>query len=232
MNHRLLLILAAGLLPATALADEPENYLPADTVEIDAPIEGSLEASDDTLPSGEFVDWYSFDTTAGVSLSIRLESDAFDTYIMVRGSGLARDNDDAGDGSGTLNSFLQIIAPADGTMRVGVTSYSPGESGAYVLTITSSAAGDTIASAGPGAGTGALTPDDATDARGAYLDRILIELDAGDSLSAEVHSSDFDTILELTDGTSMLARNDDAPGMGLNSAIRYTATEDGVVDLQ
>ncbi len=105
---------------------------------------GSLAQGDRQLQSGEFSDSFPMTFTAGQPVSIRVESSAFDTYLIVRSpSGRQEDNDDLVPGN--LNSGIDIPAAEAGEYTVMVTSYRPGETGAYTLT------------AGGGSG-GAATP--------------------------------------------------------------------------
>jgi serine/threonine-protein kinase len=93
---------------------------------------GALAPGDRTLSSGEYMDYYEFTWTAGQTVDVELSSPVFDTYLILRfPSGLQRDNDDA---RGT-DSMLQMRLEETGTYRVIVTSYSPGETGPYTLTI-------------------------------------------------------------------------------------------------
>jgi len=64
---------------------------------------------------------------------IELRGD-FDTYLILRApSGRQRDNDDA-PGMGT-DSMLDQTLDETGTYRVMVTSYQPGTTGSYTLTV-------------------------------------------------------------------------------------------------
>ena len=94
-------------------------------------VRGSLAEGDEQLSSGEFVDSYRFIGERGQRVRIDAESDAFDTYLMLMTPDEGqRDNDDGPDGT---NARLDEILPADGEYAVRVTSYQPGERGAYRL---------------------------------------------------------------------------------------------------
>jgi hypothetical protein len=98
---------------------------------------GELRAGDSQLSSGEFMDAYTYRFTPGDPVSIRLTSSAFDTYVIVRSpSGRQDDNDDFHPPA--LDSGFDIPAAEAGEYRVIVTSYQPGETGAYVLTVGAS----------------------------------------------------------------------------------------------
>lgn len=96
---------------------------------------GTLAQGDATLRSGEYMDTYPMTFTPRSAVSIRLESSAFDTYLIVRTpSGGQEDNDDLQ--PGVLNSGVDIPVAEPGTYQIIVTSYRPGETGAYTLTAT------------------------------------------------------------------------------------------------
>jgi hypothetical protein len=95
-------------------------------------IAGSLAAGDATLRSGELMDTHPMTFTPGSPVSIRLESTAFDPYLIVRSpSGRQQDNDDLQPGN--LSAGIDIPAAEAGEYQILVTSYRPGETGAYTL---------------------------------------------------------------------------------------------------
>lgn len=96
---------------------------------------GELAAGDRQLQSGEYSDSFPMQFPPGAPVSIRVESRAFDSYLIVRSpSGRQDDNDDLQPGN--LNAGFDIPAAEAGTYTVIVTSYRPGETGAYTLTAT------------------------------------------------------------------------------------------------
>lgn len=100
-----------------------------------ASLSGSLAPGDGTLSSGEFVDEYVLDLQSGNILDVRMQSSQFDTYLMVRGPGdFRQDNDDAVGQAGT-NAAIRVTIPATGRYRVLATSYQPGETGSYTLQV-------------------------------------------------------------------------------------------------
>jgi hypothetical protein len=104
---------------------------------------GELAQGDRQLQSGEFADSFPMTFTAGQPVSIRVESSAFDTYLIVRSpSGRQEDNDDLQPGN--LNSGLDIPAAEAGEYTVIVTSYRPGETGAYTLTAGAGGGGGAV----------------------------------------------------------------------------------------
>lgn len=126
---------------------------------------GTLAQGDRTLGSGEFFDTFPMTFEPRGAVTIRLESTAFDPYLMVRSpSGHQEDNDDLA--SGSLNSGLDIAVAEPGIYQVMVTSYRPGETGAYTLNVSQgrSVVGPAPAPAtpgGPAAGGPAAAPSGA-----------------------------------------------------------------------
>lgn len=93
-------------------------------------VQGRLAQGDATLTSGEFSDIYRFSGRRGDRVALSLQSSDFDAYLMMRGpDGEQHDNDDGAQGS--TDSGIDMFLPADGGYEITVTSYEPGETGAY-----------------------------------------------------------------------------------------------------
>jgi hypothetical protein len=141
--------------------------------------QGDLAQGDERLGSGEYYDGYRFQGRRGQRISISIDSTQFDTYaILNTPSGEQIDNDDREPGN--TNARIERVLPEDGEYRLMVTSYRPGERGAYTLNVAESAGPPRIANVSGGprvfavmvgisdyGGTGsndlAFTDDDATD---------------------------------------------------------------------
>ena len=129
---------------ATAYGEDTVgNYtLSADRVQIDErPLlntSGQLTSQSETITSRYFRQGkaYTFSGQAGQVVLIELESNEFDTYLIVqndRGETLAQDDDGGAEGS---NSALRFTLPETGTYRVVVTPFNEGYSGAYSLKVS------------------------------------------------------------------------------------------------
>ncbi|NEO27224.1 MAG: serine protease, partial [Kamptonema sp. SIO4C4] len=97
--------------------------------------EGFLGAENARLPDGSFYEEYRFQGEAGQSVTLTLESQEFDTYLILlnaQGDKLA-ENDDMTQES--TNSRLTVNLPRTGVYRVLVNSYQRGERGRYRLTV-------------------------------------------------------------------------------------------------
>ena len=97
-------------------------------------VSGTLAAGDETIPSGEFYDSYSFEGRRGQRVTIDMASADFDTYLslLFPGGGQEENDDRAGD-EGDTNSRLTVTLPEDGTYQLVATSYQSGETGSYSL---------------------------------------------------------------------------------------------------
>lgn len=210
--------------------------LPAAAQErIDA--QGVLQRGDTTLESGEFYDTYTLDLRAGQQLDVRATSSDFDPYLIVRGPGDVRfENDDEGDGSvqARVNERVQVA----GRYRVIVTSYRPGESGRYEVR-----GGPVAAQAGrslppaplpaPGGSriTGTLARGDEQLSSGEFMDSYRIEGRAGQQVMVNLTSPDFDAYLMLRGPDGSTFDNDDNEGDGTNSALNVTLPASGTYRL-
>jgi len=189
---------------------------------------GRLQQGDRTLDSGEFYDSYTLEARAGQRLDVRVTSQDFDPYVIVRGPGDARfDNDDA-DGTST-NAGIDEIAPATGTYRILATSYQPGETGSYHVSASAGGAGNPVARTQAPANrqSGTLAQGDARLDSGEFSDAYTINGRAGDVVDIRLTSTAFDTYLLLRgpDGSSF--DNDDAEGNGTNSQLSVTLPASG-----
>lgn len=100
---------------------------------------GDLAEGDTTLPSGEFIDSFRFQGTAGQRVTVDMRSAAFDPYLILRApSGAQEDNDDASQSD--RNARIVTTLAESGEYVIGATSYQPGERGAYQVLLNQDAA--------------------------------------------------------------------------------------------
>ncbi|MEM9215430.1 MAG: tetratricopeptide repeat protein [Cyanobacteria bacterium P01_F01_bin.150] len=98
-------------------------------------VEGTLQSDDDTLDNGSFYDAYEFDGQADQTVTILLESEAFDAYLILEneeGDRIAT-NDDMS--LINTNAALVITLPTSGRYRVIANTYQGGTQGPYRLAI-------------------------------------------------------------------------------------------------
>lgn len=106
------------------------------TLSIGETVGGSLQSGDAQLSTGEYVDTFTFRGQRGQRVAAELTSSAFDAYLMLTTpSGEQLDNDDAENGT---DSRLETVLSEDGDYQVTVTSYEPGETGSYRLSVSPS----------------------------------------------------------------------------------------------
>ncbi len=132
-RYRLSAAAASGNLAVTM----PER---AEPIRLGATINGSLQDGDGRLASGEFTDSYRFTARRGERVRIEMSSDKLDTYLMLRrpdGSQDANDDTEEG-GQSSTNSRIDTVLAEDGEYVISATTYRPGESGAYRLTLAPS----------------------------------------------------------------------------------------------
>jgi hypothetical protein len=95
--------------------------------------DGLLDSNDQEL-SGAYLDVYEVEARVGERIIVDLRSEAFDTLLRVLDpDGTGEENDDYGYDTG--HSHIEMLALKTGVYSVQVTSYSPGETGEYVLQI-------------------------------------------------------------------------------------------------
>lgn len=196
-------------------------------------IAGALQQGDTQIQSGEFVDTYPFTGVAGQQVELTLTSAQFDTYVAITGPNNYREFNDDDTANNTRNSRLVVTIPADGAYTVHVTSYQPGESGAYQLGINPSAgAGGVLAGAAQdfAAGqtmNGALQQGDAELQSGEFIDTFRLQGQAGQRVLIDMRSTAFDPYLILMSPTNAQEDNDDASATDRNARIETTLTESG-----
>jgi len=233
------------LTPRDAAADSPAAPPPSGGPE--QRVEGELGDGDQTLASGEYFDEHTFDAwPVGARVHLEAQSDDFDTYLIVHPpSGAQRDNDDMVPGQ-TLNAGMDVQVQEQGTWRVVVTSYQPGEAGRYTLVVRGAGAAPSTTpppstsppppsagSAPPSGGptrteTGTLAQGDDTLQTGEFTDAYTMSFTPRSAVSIRLESSQFDTYLIVRSPSGHQQDNDDLhPGQGLNSGLDIPVAEPG-----
>jgi hypothetical protein len=106
--------------------DEPDSGV--EVIRVAQPRDGRLERNDGRIPSGEFRDLYEFRGRPGQHIVVELVSEEFDPYLIVTPPNRnPLENDDA-DGRYDY-SRVELTLSSNGTTRITVTSYEPGETG-------------------------------------------------------------------------------------------------------
>src|SRR5690606_37098859 len=119
--------------PPVPTPTPPSTNPGGDVLQLGVTRRGALQRGDGTLSSGEYVDTYTYMGRRGERVAIEATSSEFDTYLMlVQPDDEQIDNDDA---EHTTDSRIDTVLPLDGEYRVQVTSYAPGETGAYEVAV-------------------------------------------------------------------------------------------------
>lgn len=224
MKHRFLtvaLALLGALAPiASGTVTHAQPHAPVAQL-AGAPLRGELAQGDDRLPSGEYVDRHVVTIPVGRPARIEARSSAFDTYLIVRPpQGQEIQNDDQAPGN--LDAAVDLASPVAGSYEVLVTSYEPGETGAYELFVSGAQVGGIGPSPSPfpappapagGAQLlqGALEASDPRHDGERFIDWHEIDVPTAGPLSIHVRGA-FDTYLFVQGPDGQSHENDDIQG--------------------
>ncbi|MFC0633232.1 PPC domain-containing protein [Brevundimonas balnearis] len=229
MRRNLLAAAAWGaiLLAGPALAQEP--------LSVGASVEAALTREDPTRDGYRYDD-YVLEGRAGQRLEATLLADDFDPYLelFVEGAEEAFAWDDDGLGEG-FNARLRATLPEDGVYVLRARALNGLDGGPYTLSLAERPPAPPAPPAKPidldAPVSGALDDGDPVDEADAAYDAYRFDAAAGERTALTLESEDFDALLvvgrEVEGAFVELARNDDGPGLGLNSYLVFTAPEAG-----
>jgi len=223
-----------GRAPSTAQRQGPApgDIPPKQLLLNGARVSGRLGRGSNVLPvDNSFFDLYAFEGKAGQRVQIDMTSREIDSYLILidpNGDEVTQDDD----GGGGSNSRIVATLPADGTYLLMANSYEAGQAGAYSLRAGVTAA-RTRNSANQGSfilrqegvlGSGAsVLPSD-----GSLYQEYTFEGRAGQSVTINLASSDFDTYLALVDpNDKVIGENDDASQSDPNSVLSIALPRTG-----
>lgn len=211
---------------------------------------GTLTTSDREGPDGAYMQAWGLAMSAGQEVTVDLVSDEFDAFLWLGGPG--RDNLTDDDGAGACHSRITFTAPEDGLYRVVASTLSGGTTGSYVLRVTREPGpvspeacegdevlegmgidlavlpvGDRRLSLGSKV-SGRLTSADTTSSDGSYMQAWGLVMGAGETLTVNLISGDFDAFLWLAGPGVDAPLSDDDGGGACNSRITFTAPTDGI----
>jgi serine protease Do len=205
---------------------------------------GALARGDARLSDGSVYQAWTFFGTQGQMVQIDVMSSAFDAFCILQGPAgneIARDDD----GGGGLNARVSVALPVTGTYRIIANTYRQNQYGRYTVRLT----GGGMAAAAPvapvitggqalSAGVvgqvvrgqivqGRLTSGDRQLADNTFFQAWTYFGQAGEVVTVDVMSSDFDAYAVIQDGGgTVLARDDDSGGT-LNARIVFTLPATG-----
>lgn len=207
-------------------------------IDIGQTIDGTLSVDDAVDVDDSYYDEYRFQGRQGESVEIVLRSDDLDAYLVLSSivDGDLTQIASNDDGAGGTDARLRRTLPRDGEYVVLANSLFEGEVGRYTLSLSSYVppAGGTNAVVPIQAGqavSGTLSETDNQDFDDSFYDDYQFSGAAGDRVTVEMHSEDFDTYLligQIIDGEfSPIESNDDDGSGGTDSRIELTLGEAG-----
>ena len=220
---------------AQRLGPAPGDTPPKPLVLNGSAITGRLGRGSSVLPvDNSFFDLYAFEGKAGQRVQIDMTSREIDSYLILldpNGDEVTQDDD----GGGSPNSRIVATLPADGTYLLMANSYEAGQAGAYSLkaeaTTTTASAGNATSQGGLilrqegilGSEAAVLPSDGSLYKEHDFQGR------AGQAVTIELASPDFDTYIALLDPNGQLiGENDDASQNDPNSTLSVTLPRSGV----
>lgn len=208
------------------------THLPPDGSKV---IQGELTRNDPTRPFGEHVDWIELPTEPGQTIQVRLTASAFDTFLIIESpTGRQTENDDWEGKSDESRLEYRITEP--GVHRIGVSSFEPKQTGTYRLEVLILPAPDVdtlreVITLAPGrAVPGELMYGDATLEYGELTDRYRFDAVAGQQVTIDLRSQEFDTYLKLINPDGEELVNDDFDGKA-HSRLSFIAEQTGAYRL-
>lgn len=206
------------------------------SIAMNSEVSGTLSRNDARLNDGSVYQAWSFYGTQGQLVQIDVMSDAFDAFCILQGPAgneIARD-DDSGDG---LNARVRVALPVSGQYRIIANTYRKDRYGSYRVRLSGGGGAAPQAPAVTGApvtvGTvgqvlrgqtvqGRLTSGDAKLADNTFYQSWTFYGQAGEMVTLDVTSTDFDAYAVIQDQhANVLARDDDSGG-NLNARIVFT----------
>jgi hypothetical protein len=193
---------------------------------------GSLSGASPTIGTdAKKAEAWHLEGRAGESVTVTLESEAFDCYLYITGPGLEEVLSDD-DGAGDLDSQLTVSFPEDGTYVVVASSLSGGSTGPYTISVAEPTDMRDLSTEGRSLRLGEearsfLTSADPVIESGRRGQAWALEGQQGNTFTIDLTSEEFDCFLYLIGpGLSEPITDDDGAG-NLDSRITFTFPMDG-----
>lgn len=195
---------------------------------------GELQDGDQTLRNGEYADVFEFVGRPGMHVNLDVESTAFDTFLILAPPvGDNVENDDAEGAAG--HSVIDTVLNEAGTYRIAVTSFKPGETGRYTLTIdqkegtsaTHSTQRDVTMLTSGVQVSGTLSEGDSKLETGEFKDTWVFDGVAGQNLSVRMQSGAFDPYVGVIPPGGGPIENDDLDGQRDTAGVDFALPESG-----
>ncbi len=195
---------------------------------------GALEPTDPLWTDDTHYDLWRYYGRAGERLTIIMRSPSFNSYMQYGRMNGNEFNYLGGSTSRTIGGQQETVLDVtlSETGEYGIRANSHGRhTGEYVLTVSSSGAGSTASTSLPtirlgSSIRGSLTTANVQTDSGWYHMDYSFSGSAGQVITVDLESDDFDTFIDLYQGRRWLAEDDDG-GDGLDSHLVYTLPESG-----
>ncbi len=197
-------------------ADRGDYELRVDPIESHR---GELADGDESEADGRYIDWYEIECPQGQLVMAQVNSDNFDTYLIVEDPHQSRDENDDFDGS-TEVSRVEANTFVEGTYRVGVSSYQQGETGEYDLMISRGAGYIPVAVQGSQQLDADFDGTESMVSGNGFVDGYAFEAVAGTTVIIDMTSDDVDTFLKIKGPGGLSEQNDDVAGV-TNSRLAF-----------
>lgn len=184
---------------------------------------GDLNNNDLRLDDGEYYDVYEVELVAGQELNVVLQSNDFDTYLIVMTpEDLTFENDDAEETQAKFASALTVPVIVSGTYKIAATSYEKETRGSYQLLIAKQdAVYDGLAEE-------KLQNGDLRFDSGEFYDAYEYNFNRGEHITLALSSSDFDPYIVVVSPSDKRMENDDYAGQSHLSRLDFDVEESGI----
>lgn len=231
MRRTPLLRAAAAAALLSACSGRTTGTAPARMLEFNSEVSGQLTPQDPRFTDNTAYQTWQFHGTAGDMVQIDVMSAVFDAYAILEddaGHELAHDDDSGG---GT-DPRIRFALPATANYRIVAKAFRPGAYGGYRLRLSRLGA---MAPGGNGATiqrgqlmAGRLTSNDSRMSDHSLYHLYNYEGHAGEAITIDVMSSDFDAFAILQDPQGNEVARDDDSGGGTNARIITTLRQTGI----
>ncbi|MBZ0279903.1 MAG: pre-peptidase C-terminal domain-containing protein [Anaerolineae bacterium] len=217
----------AQIQPTAEPTVEPTSLPPGSSITLGDSISGFLD--------GDEPIHYTFEGESGQAVTITLTSDDFDAYLrLLDADGDELDTDD--DSAGNLNARIEnFTLPANGTYTIEVDRFDDGVTGEFVLSLTSGGAIEPTVepTSVPGGSEIAIGGSVTSELEPGQDSTIYtFEGEAGQLITINLSSDDFDAYVTLNDPSGFYLTSDDDSGGGLDSRIAvFTLPENGTYSI-
>ena len=237
--------------PTVASRSEPPSgtsttSAPAHAIGVDQSVNGELTSNDELYTDTTYYQRWRLSAAPGRDVTVDLSSSDFDPYLMVRGvADTTLQNDDGGPGC-TARIVFPVRSSGPFTILVNTTSSPHHQTGHFTLSVSTGkkpvdppgtrdcqpsvnnttavmhtlSMNETVS--------GELTDSDALYSDTTYYQRWQFTARAGQDVTIDLSSPDFDSYLIVSGAADTLVTNDDG-GPGCASRLSFTAIKNGPI---